>query len=131
MILDRLLVAAAPLSPSPSPSPTDDLTPSQQAAPGLWAFVAFLFLVIALWLLMRNMNARLRRMSYKQKAAEQEAADRVAGDGGRSRNGGRSGDGVRGREQTTGRQGPPVAESGPVVEGDGRGDVVGDEREDR
>ncbi|GGB82743.1 hypothetical protein N798_09655 [Knoellia flava TL1] len=110
MILDRLLVAAAmPLSPSPSPSPspTDDLTPSQQAAPGLWAFVAFLFLVISLWLLMRNMNARLRRMSYKQKAAEQEAAGGEA------------------------RQSPPVAESGPVVEGDGRGDVVRDEREDR
>ena len=104
MMLDRLLVAAAPLSPSPSPSPTEDLTPSQQAAPGLWAFVAFLFLVISLWLLMRNMNARLRRMSYKQKAAEEDAA---------------------------GRQAPPVAESGPVVEGDGRGDVVRDEREDR
>lgn len=109
MMLDRLLVAAAPFSPTPtpSPSPTDDLTPSQQAAPGLWAFVAFLFLVVSLWLLMRNMNARLRRMSYKQKAAEQDAA---------------------GRED---RQSPPVAESGPVVEGDGRGDVVRDEREDR
>ena len=112
MILDRLLVAAAmPLSPtpSPSPSPTEDLTPSQQAAPGLWAFVAFLFLVISLWLLMRNMNARLRRMSYKQKAAEQEAAGREA----------------------AGREVPPAADSGPVVEGDGRGDVVRDEREDR
>jgi len=124
MILDRLLVAAAPFSPfspspTPSPSPTDDLTPSQQAAPGLWAFVAFLFLVISLWLLMRNMNARLRRMSYKQKAAEQEAAERA------------SGDGARGAEPATGRQGPPVAESGPVVEGDGRSDVVRDEREDR
>lgn len=104
MILDRLLVAAAPLSPSPTPTPTDELTPSQQAAPGLWAFVAFLFLVISLWLLMRNMNARLRRMSYKQKAAERELAE---------------------------RNGAADAESDPVVEGDGRGDVVRDEREDR
>ncbi|MDT0213315.1 hypothetical protein Q9R29_05415 [Rothia sp. ARF10] len=125
MILDRLLVAAAPFSPSPSPSPspTEDLTPSQQAAPGLWAFVAFLFLVISLWLLMRNMNARLRRMSYKQKAAEQEAAERITGDG--------AGAGRAAGAESAGRQGPPVAESGPVVEGDGRGDVVRDEREDR
>jgi len=127
MMLDRLLVAAAPLSPfsaspSPSPSPTDDLTPSQQAAPGLWAFVAFLFLVISLWLLMRNMNARLRRMSYKQKAAEAEAAERSSGDGARS---------ARDGEPPASRQGSPVAESDPVVEGDGRGDVVRDEREDR
>lgn len=130
MMLDRLLVAAAPLSPfspspSPSPSPTEDLTPSQQAAPGLWAFVAFLFLVISLWLLMRNMNARLRRMSYKQKAAEAEAAERASGDGPR---GGR---GDRDAEPPAGRRGSPVAESDPVVEGDGRGDVVRDEREDR
>jgi flagellar biosynthesis/type III secretory pathway M-ring protein FliF/YscJ len=74
------LLLAAPLSPSPtpSPSPTADLTPSQAAAPGIWAFVAFLFLAISLWLLMRNMNARLRRMSYKQKAAEQENAGQDA-----------------------------------------------------
>ena len=68
-------IALLPLSatPSPSPSTATDGTPSQQAAPGLWAFAAFLFLAIALWLLMRNMNARLRRMSYRQKAAEEAA----------------------------------------------------------
>ncbi|WP_404384675.1 hypothetical protein LL946_03095 [Knoellia locipacati] len=107
MILDRLL--AAPLSPTPSPSPAGDLTPSQAAAPGVWAFVAFLFLVVALWLLMRNMNARLRRMSYKARAAEER--DAVG-----------SPDGA---EATTG------AGSDAVVERDGRGDVVRDEREDR
>jgi hypothetical protein len=103
------LLLAAPLSPSPtpSPSPAGDLTPSQAAAPGVWAFVAFLFLVISLWLLMRNMNARLRRMSYKAKAAERDAA------------------GSAGAPQNE------AAGSGPVVERDGRGDVVGDEREDR
>lgn len=102
------LLLAAPLSPSPTPSPSPtELTPSQAAAPGLWAFVAFLFLVISLWLLMRNMNARLRRMSYKAKAAEQEAA-----------------------EQEAGRK-TPDSGSDAVVERDGRGDVVGDEREDR
>ena len=110
MTLDRLLLAAPfAASPTPTPSPADDLTPSQAAAPGVWAFVAFLFLVIALWLLMRNMNARLRRMSYKQRAAERDAS------GG-------------GDPASPGR---PQAESDPVVERDGRGDVVRDEREDR
>ncbi len=109
MILDRLLAAPLSPSPTPSPSPVGDLTPSQAAAPGVWAFVAFLFLVIALWLLMRNMNARLRRMSYKQKAAEEQAADGADADAS-----------PRARD-----------ESDSVVERDGRGDVVRDEREDR
>ncbi|KGN37414.1 hypothetical protein [Knoellia subterranea] len=76
------LAHALPMSPSPSPSPSAALdgTPSQQAAPGLWAFVAFLFLAIALWLLMRNMNSRLRRMSYRAKAAEKEAGAGPEGD---------------------------------------------------
>jgi flagellar biosynthesis/type III secretory pathway M-ring protein FliF/YscJ len=120
MILDRLLLAAVPFAPSPTPSPTptDDLTPSQAAAPGVWAFVAFLFLVVALWLLMRNMNARLRRMSYKQKAAERDAASPQVG------------------TPTPASAGAePEVAGGPgsdaVVERDGRGDVVGDEREDR
>ncbi|HYN29496.1 MAG TPA: hypothetical protein VES95_06460 [Dermatophilaceae bacterium] len=43
-------------------------TPSTDLAPGMLAFVAFLALAIALWLLMRNMNARLRRMSYARRA---------------------------------------------------------------
>lgn len=104
------LLLAAPLSPTPtpSPSPTADVTPSQAAAPGVWAFVAFLFLAVALWLLMRNMNARLRRMSYKQKAAERDFAP------------------VADPDDTGDDTG-----SDAVVERDGRGDVVGDEREDR
>ena len=117
MTLETLMLAAAPFAPSPtpSPSPTDDLTPSQAAAPGVWAFVAFLFLVVALWLLMRNMNARLRRMSYKQKAAERDAAGTTGG----------TPEGTPTSASTGG------AGSDAVVERDGHGDVVGDEREDR
>ena len=37
---------------------------------GLGGFLAFFLLALALYFLMRNMNARLRRMSYRQ---EQEA----------------------------------------------------------
>jgi hypothetical protein len=42
---------------------------------GLGGFLAFFLLAVALYFLMRNMNARLRRMAYRR---EQEARD--AGD---------------------------------------------------
>jgi flagellar biosynthesis/type III secretory pathway M-ring protein FliF/YscJ len=54
--------------------------PSSVVSPGLWGFVAFFVLAVALYLLMRNMNARMRRMSYRseelQREAEAEAAER-------------------------------------------------------
>jgi hypothetical protein len=50
-------------------------TPSTSVSPGLGGFIAFFLLAIALWLLMRNMNKRVRRMSYRE---EQEAARRAA-----------------------------------------------------
>ena len=52
-------------------------TPSTSIGPGLGAFIAFFVLAIALWLLMRNMNGRMRRMAYKeqQRVAELEAKD--------------------------------------------------------
>ncbi|MEO7422739.1 MAG: hypothetical protein ABIU87_10135 [Ornithinibacter sp.] len=37
--------------------------------PGFLAFVAFFVLALVLWFLMKNMNARMRRMSYRQQAA--------------------------------------------------------------
>jgi hypothetical protein len=55
-------------------------TPSTSISPGLGGFIAFFVLAVALWLLMRNMNARMRRMSYRaeeeQKQAEAEARGR-------------------------------------------------------
>ena len=52
-------------------------TPSTSIGPGLGAFIAFFVLAIALWLLMRNMNGRMRRMAYKeqQRVAELEAKE--------------------------------------------------------
>ncbi len=44
---------------------------------GLGAFLAFFFLAVCLWLLMRNMNSRLRRMSYRRQAEVAEAAEVV------------------------------------------------------
>ena len=48
-------------------------SPSFEVSPGIGAFFAFFFLAVALWLLMRNMFARLRRMNLAQRQAEQEA----------------------------------------------------------
>lgn len=64
-------------------------TPSADVSPGLLGFFAFLFLAVMLWLLMRNMNSRMRRMSYRQRdsqrsqfqaQATEEDLDPAAGD---------------------------------------------------
>ena len=58
--------------------------PSSLVSPGLWGFVAFFVLAIALYLLMRNMNARMRRMSYRAEELRKEAesgTDRRAAQG--------------------------------------------------
>ena len=46
--------------------------PSAAVAPGFFAFVAFFIMAMVLWFLMRNMNARMRRMSYRQQAPVNE-----------------------------------------------------------
>lgn len=44
--------------------------------PGLWGFIAAFVLALALWLLMRNMNGRMRRMAYRERdRVEREQAD--------------------------------------------------------
>jgi hypothetical protein len=54
--------------------------PSTEIGPGLGAFFAFFVLALSLWLLMRNMNGRLRRMSYRDKVSTPDnAADDPAG----------------------------------------------------
>lgn len=57
-------------------------TPSADVSPGLGGFLAFFLLALALWLLMRNMNTRLRRLSYReeQEAREREARERAVTD---------------------------------------------------
>ncbi|HQF02894.1 MAG TPA: hypothetical protein PLA46_10395 [Phycicoccus sp.] len=48
--------------------------------PGIGAFAIFFTLAIVLWLLMRNMNARLRRMTYADRQAERERSTPTGGD---------------------------------------------------
>lgn len=55
-------------------------TPSDNSMPGLGSFIVFAFMAVALYFLLKNMNARLRRMSYREK--EREAAEREARDPG-------------------------------------------------
>ena len=61
-------------------------TVSTNVTAGLGGFLAFFLLALALWLLMRNMNARLRRMSFREEA-EARAGD--ASSAGAPRAGGR------------------------------------------
>ena len=74
--------------------------PSSMVSPGLWGFVAFFVLAIALYLLMRNMNARMRRMSYRSeeraREAQAEADERKA----RTEGDGPKGDAPEDPEQT-------------------------------
>jgi hypothetical protein len=55
--------------------------PSAMVSPGLWGFVAFFVLALALYLLMRNMNARMRRMSYRAEELQREAEEKSGKDG--------------------------------------------------
>ncbi len=58
---------------------------SQAASGGIGGFLAFFILACALWLLMRNMNSRLRSVKYREELEqEQEANESGQGEGGRS-----------------------------------------------
>ena len=61
--------------------------PSTDIGPGIGAFIAFMVMGVLLWLLMRNMNARMRRMAYRERdrvealRAPQDARSGEQGDG--------------------------------------------------
>jgi flagellar biosynthesis/type III secretory pathway M-ring protein FliF/YscJ len=75
--------------------------PSAMVSPGIWGFVAFFVLAVALYLLMRNMNARMRRMSYRAEELQREAEgkQRPEGDAGEP-DAAETGDGAPAQEQT-------------------------------
>ncbi|GGM97277.1 hypothetical protein GCM10009721_25290 [Terrabacter tumescens] len=51
--------------------------------PGIWGFIAFFVLALALWFLVRNMNSRLRRMAYRDRDRAEEFAANAEVDGSR------------------------------------------------
>jgi hypothetical protein len=67
-------------TPSPSVSPTTQpggMPDPDIVTPGALAFVIMFVLAVAIWLLLRNLTARLRRMRYREEQrlrAEQLAA---------------------------------------------------------
>ena len=65
--------------------------PTADGGPGFLAFLAFFLLALALWFLMRNMNARMRRMSYRQQAAHRGKDDPQVAPGELGVRGGRPG----------------------------------------
>jgi hypothetical protein len=76
MALVTLAAGATAMVPVGASTPMDD------AMPGLGSFIVFVFLAISLYFLLRNMNARLRRMSYREKErvqAQQDAAREADG----------------------------------------------------
>jgi hypothetical protein len=91
--------------------------PSTVVSPGLWGFVAFFVLAVSLYLLMRNMNARMRRMSYRaeelQRQAEAEQEERR-----RRKDGGTVPDsnGTAGPPERPGASGPDLQEDAPREE---------------
>lgn len=58
--------------------------PNSAVGPGIGAFLAFFALAVALYFLMRNMNARMRRMAYRERdrLAALEAAEAAKAEGG-------------------------------------------------
>jgi len=98
-------------------------TVSTNVTAGLGGFLAFFLLAIALWLLMRNMNARLRRMSFREEAEAQAAQHGPTGGTSTRLTGGTEEDedagSVTGRDDDaargTGRDQEPGAPGGPGV----------------
>ncbi len=99
--------------------------PTADGGPGFLAFLAFFLLAIALWFLMRNMNARMRRMSYRQQAAHRGKDDPQVGPGELGARGDGPGPGASSAAGTAGdaTASPPVDEASGPDDGTPRGDV--------
>ncbi len=62
------LLGAVPAAPI-------NLDDPNSVSPGILGFIAFFALAVALYLLVRNMNAHLRRVRYRQEAEEAAEAE--------------------------------------------------------
>ena len=84
------------------------MTESSTSTQGFLAFLTFALLALALWFLMRNMNARMRRMSYRQQAAHRGKDDPQAGpEDLRDESDGDADEGFAGDERPGDGSGPP------------------------
>ena len=87
-------------------------TPSDNSMPGLGSFIVFAFMAVALYFLLKNMNARLRRMSYREK--EREAAEHEA----READEGTAAGGPTVPDLSPGGEGRPAAADGAAGDGE-------------
>jgi flagellar biosynthesis/type III secretory pathway M-ring protein FliF/YscJ len=75
-------VLTATTTPTPKPADPESVTP------GLWGFLVVFILAIVVWLLMRNMTQRLRRLRFREQERQaREAADGWTGGPGREPDG--------------------------------------------
>jgi hypothetical protein len=72
--VNRLLVLVASTS-TPTPSLPPKTPAPDSVPPGLLGFLVVFLLAVVVWLLMRNLTARLRRMRFRE---EQRLADEAA-----------------------------------------------------
>jgi hypothetical protein len=57
------------------PAASINLDDPNSVSPGILGFIAFFVLAVALYLLVRNMNAHLRRVRYRQEAEDAREAN--------------------------------------------------------
>ena len=94
--------------------------PSTEVGPGFLAFVVFFFLAVALWLLMRSMFTRVRRMNLAQRAQEQREQEQREQESGRGTGGSTSADATE--DRPTGERDSALGDR--PEEGQRRGDEV-------
>ena len=66
---------------TPTPNPADP----ESVSPGLWGFFVVFVLAIVVWLLMRNMTQRLRRLRFREQQRLDRERDAGGPDGGSGR----------------------------------------------
>lgn len=79
--LGTALVAATTPAPSPTASLPQNVAPDPNSVtPGLLGFLVVFVLAIVLWLLLRNLTGRLRRMRFREEERlAREAAESAPG----------------------------------------------------
>ena len=63
---------------TPTPNPADP----ESVSPGLWGFFVVFVLAIVVWLLMRNMTQRLRRLRFREQQRLDHEREAGGPDGG-------------------------------------------------
>ncbi|WP_076259684.1 hypothetical protein [Intrasporangium flavum] len=82
--------------------------------PGIWGFIAFFVLAVALWFLVRNMNSRLRRMAYRDRERAQEEGTTPADASGTGSTDGTGGTGGIDRPGSPDADAPEADPQGPT-----------------